>query len=81
MVNFKTTKHFRNKRNHYIDRSQWQITENIHAPIITARLEQIKKVLDKLYEDNALGATRNERDTPFRISEYTSTISANLRTN
>ena len=26
VVNFKTTKHFRDKRNHYVDRSQWQIT-------------------------------------------------------
>ena len=30
-VNFKTTKHFRDKRNHYVDRSQWQITENVHV--------------------------------------------------
>ena len=34
VVNFKTTKHFRDKRNHYIDRSQWRITENVHEPII-----------------------------------------------
>ena len=34
VVNFKTTKHFRDKRNHYVDRSQWQITENVHEPII-----------------------------------------------
>ena len=30
VVNFKTTKHFRDKRNHYVDRSQWHITENVH---------------------------------------------------
>ena len=36
VVNFKTTKHFRDKRNHYVDRSQWQITENVHEPILTA---------------------------------------------
>ena len=27
VVNFKATKHFRDKRNHYVDRSQWHITE------------------------------------------------------
>lgn len=35
VVNFKTTKHYRDKRNHYVDRSQWQITENVHEPIIS----------------------------------------------
>ncbi len=34
VVNFKTAKHFRDKRNHYVDRSQWQITENVHEPIV-----------------------------------------------
>ena len=34
VVNFKTTKHFRDKHNHYVDRSQWHITENVHEPII-----------------------------------------------
>ena len=33
VVNFKTTKHFRDKRNHYVDRSQWHITENVHPQI------------------------------------------------
>ena len=33
VVNFKTTKHFRDKRNHYVDRSQWHITENVHGLI------------------------------------------------
>ena len=31
VVNFKTTKHFRDKRNHYVDKSEWQITENVHC--------------------------------------------------
>ena len=35
VVNFKTTKHFRDKHNHYVDRSQWHITENVHEPIIS----------------------------------------------
>lgn len=34
VVNFKTTKHFRDKRNHYVDKSEWQIIENVHEPII-----------------------------------------------
>ena len=34
VVNFKTTKHFRDKRNHYVDRSQWQITDNVHETSI-----------------------------------------------
>ena len=32
----------------------------LHKPI-TTRLEQIEKVLDKLYEDNALGAIEQDR--------------------
>ena len=35
-VNFKTTKHFRDKRNHYVDRSQWQITEMCMSRLLTA---------------------------------------------
>ena len=31
------------------------------VPQIRARLEQIEKVLDKLYEDNALGAIEQDR--------------------
>jgi endonuclease III len=34
VVNFKTTKHFKDKRNHYVDKSEWHITENVHEPII-----------------------------------------------
>lgn len=34
VVNFKTEKHYRDKRNHYVDKSKWQITENVHEPII-----------------------------------------------
>jgi len=32
-----------------------------HVPQITTRFEQIEKVLDKLYEDNALGMIGQER--------------------
>ena len=31
VVNFKTEKHYRDKRNHYVDKSKWQITENAHS--------------------------------------------------
>jgi len=47
VVNFKTTKHFRDKRNHYVDRSQWQITENVYEPIIDrADFETVQRILE-----------------------------------
>ena len=47
VVNFKTTKHFRDKRNHYVDRSQWQITENVHAPVIDCTdFENVQRILE-----------------------------------
>ena len=47
MVNFKTTKHFRDKRNHYVDRNQWHITENVHEPIIDrADFENVQRILE-----------------------------------
>ncbi|MFG6324234.1 MAG: recombinase family protein [Lachnospiraceae bacterium] len=47
VVNFKTTKHFRDKRNHYVDRSQWQITENVHAPVINRTdFENVQRILE-----------------------------------
>jgi DNA invertase Pin-like site-specific DNA recombinase len=33
-VNFKTRKHFKDAKSHYVDESQWTIIENTHAPII-----------------------------------------------
>ena len=32
--NFKTRKHFKDKKSHYVDRDQWTIIENTHEPII-----------------------------------------------
>ena len=32
--NFKTAKHFKDKKSHYVDESEWTIFENTHAPII-----------------------------------------------
>ena len=47
VVNFKTTKHFRDKRNHYVDRSQWHITENVHEPIIDRTdFENVQRILE-----------------------------------
>ena len=35
------------KRNHYVDRSQWQITENVHEPIIDrADFETAQRILE-----------------------------------
>ena len=46
VVNFMTAKHFRDKRNHYVDRS-WQITENVHAPVIDrADFENVQRILE-----------------------------------
>ena len=48
VVNFKTTKHFRDKHNHYVDRSQWHITENVHEPIISrSDFETVQRILGK----------------------------------
>ena len=49
VVNFKTAKHFRDKRNHYVDRSQWQITENVHEPIVdSADFENVQRILENI---------------------------------
>ena len=40
-------KAFPDKRNHYVDRSQWQITENVHEPIIDrADFETAQRILE-----------------------------------
>ena len=47
VVNFKTTKHYRDKRNHYVDKSEWHITENVHEPIIDrAAYENVQRILE-----------------------------------
>ena len=47
VVNFKTTKHYRDKRNHYVDKSEWHITENVHEPIIDrASFENAQRILE-----------------------------------
>jgi len=34
ICNFKTRKHFKDKKSHYVDESEWTIFENMHEPII-----------------------------------------------
>jgi hypothetical protein len=47
VVNFKTTKHFRDKTNHYVDKSQWHVTENVHEPIIDRMtFENVQRLLE-----------------------------------
>ena len=47
VVNFKTTKHYRDKRNHYVDRNQWHITENVHEPIVDrVTFENVQRILE-----------------------------------
>ena len=46
VVNFKTEKHYRDKRYHYVDKSKWQITENVHEPIIDrTTFENVERML------------------------------------
>ena len=46
VVNFKTEKHYRDKRNHYVNKSKWQITENVHEPIIDrTTFENVERML------------------------------------
>ena len=46
VVNFKTEKHYRDKRNHYVDKSKWQIIENVHEPIIDrSTYENVQRIL------------------------------------
>ena len=33
-LNFKTRKHFKDKKSHYVDESEWMVFENTHEPII-----------------------------------------------
>ena len=33
-INFKTRKHFKDKKSHYVDENEWTIFENTHEPII-----------------------------------------------
>jgi DNA invertase Pin-like site-specific DNA recombinase len=44
-VNFKTSKHFKDKKSHYVDESEWVIFENTHEPIIdTDTFENVQRI-------------------------------------
>ena len=46
VVNFKTAKHYRDKHSSYVDKSEWQIIENVHEPIIDrADFENVQRIL------------------------------------
>lgn len=46
VVNFKTEKHYKDKRNHYVDKDKWQIIKNVYEPIIDrATYENVQRIL------------------------------------
>ena len=57
-VNFKTRKHFKDKKSHYIDESEWTIFENTHEAII-----------DQETFDNVQRIRRNARRYPDGFGE------------
>ncbi len=47
VVNFKTAKHYRDKKSSYVDKSKWHITENVHEPIIDrVAFENVQRILE-----------------------------------
>jgi len=47
-VNFKTRKHLKDRKCKYVDRSEWQIFQDTHEPIIErATFENVQRLLDK----------------------------------
>jgi DNA invertase Pin-like site-specific DNA recombinase len=47
VVNFKTSKHFKDKRSSYVDKENWHITENVHEPIIDRiTFENVQRILE-----------------------------------
>ena len=46
VVNFKTEKHYKDKRNHYVDKDKWKVIKNVHEPIIDrATYENVQRIL------------------------------------
>lgn len=46
VVNFKTEKHYKDKRNHYVDKDKWQVIKNVHEPIIDrTTYENVQRIL------------------------------------
>ena len=47
VVNFRTATHYRDKHSVYVDKSQWQIIENVHEPIIDRTdFETVQRILE-----------------------------------
>jgi DNA invertase Pin-like site-specific DNA recombinase len=54
VVNFKTTKHLKDKRSTYIDESEWVVFENVHEPIIDrATFEDIQRACKSMKRKRA----------------------------
>ena len=48
-VNFKTSKHFKDKRSHYVPENEWVIFENTHEPIIDQEtFDLVQKIRSKV---------------------------------
>ena len=44
-VNFRTRKHFKGKKSHYVDEQHWLIFENTHEPIIDqATFDNVQRI-------------------------------------
>lgn len=54
-VNFKTAKHFKDKKSHYVDKDQWVIFENTQEPIIDQKtfdlVQNIRRKVTRRYPD------------------------------
>jgi DNA invertase Pin-like site-specific DNA recombinase len=54
VVNFKTTKHLKDKRSTYADESEWIVFENVHAPIIDREtFENVQRVYKSMKRKRA----------------------------
>ena len=59
-INFKTRKHFKDKKSHYVDESEWTIFENTHEAIID------QETFDKVQRSGQMsGVTRTAGARPI----------------
>ena len=76
VVNFKTTKHFRDKHNHYVDRSQWHITgderpelSEVYAPDPEG-LQRLQPLYEPSYQAaTGLSVKRNKKKAEALLQE------------
>ena len=58
-VNFKTRKHFKDKKSHYVDKNQWLIFEDTHAPIIDQEtFDNVQRIRGQVRGIPTVGAKR-----------------------